>query len=1072
MAEDSVGVSYHAFISYSHRDTGWGEWLHKGLERYKVPKPLVGRSTERGDPVPARIYPVFRDREELPTAVDLGEIIARALAQSRYLIVICSPASARSKWVNQEILEFKRLGGENRVLAIIVDGEPNASVGKADFPADLECFPEALRFKLGNDGTLSKEPTEPIAADARRHGDGKEDALLKLVAGILGVGYAELKRRDEVQRRRRQRFVMVTISSVALVVSGLGLMAFIQRSIALEQKKLAQDNANEATRQRNEAVSQRKEAQFNMAQAELALARHWLETGEAAKAVGTSLRAIDASEESDRHIDAVWPVLRRALDLRQVDMEWPAHRGEVDSISFDGSGERLLTVCREAGEIAVWSAHDGTLLVRIPCKQVALAAWTSDDSQIVTLEAGQSPGLCWRDPATGEILMRKNVPDFADDIDLSPGDPDPKWIANTRFTDGIAHSVMIRLEDGFSDWSVPVKQGEISRTRFLPDVGVALRIESNTGVGVISLKDGTEISRFEGINTFKDLDLASIVPSADLTRIAAVVIDNDQPASVGVWRLSDGKRLVEFEPGGASAFDIWFYLTPDGRLAGKLEPLLAAISGPLSRISLTVESSGPLLAWAEGTPESGPVALSTRSVGRLASPQVSIIYPQSGLESEISGPGMGLTDLAVAPCGKRVAVSSKGGTIQFWQLAKPPVEPEPTFPATVEVVAVAENTGHLLLKAADSVIVWDVGRRRILSTMPATSPEAVTTDSATDARYHWNASAEWLAVTRLAEDEADTGSVLFYHTGTGALLGEYRLQTRYPEIILAPRGHRALIRTGHFSADLVVGNNGGIQAHPLPFSGNDPPEAAFSADGEKVYISPRPGWLEIISSSTGRSERKIKLGDDETWSPRVSALVVHPSGGELLAGTSGKWLRVDFRMETSTEMEADFDLLARPAFVGDGHLLMSRVGTRLHWWQWPNLRPVGDTEASFDPFACDPLPGHDLLLLRDPHLLLRSCVVVEQQGGHQGLVLDNVVGISPALGLAATQETESFRVVRLHDGEILAEVQSLRVSQACFAPDGSRVGVVLSDNSRYVSLPLVANRALLLERARRLVPSY
>jgi hypothetical protein len=124
-----------------------GDWLHRALETYRVPKPLVGHPIERGYPVPARIFPIFRDREELPTAVDLGEIINHALEQSRYLIVICSPHSAQSQWVNEEIRTFKRLGRENRILCIIVDGEPNASDGKPGFGRDAECFPEAVRFK-------------------------------------------------------------------------------------------------------------------------------------------------------------------------------------------------------------------------------------------------------------------------------------------------------------------------------------------------------------------------------------------------------------------------------------------------------------------------------------------------------------------------------------------------------------------------------------------------------------------------------------------------------------------------------------------------------------------------------------------------------------------------------------------------------------------------------------------------------------------------------------------------------------------------------------------------------------
>ena len=178
-------TKYWAFLSYSHRDARWGAWLHKQLESYRPPKPLVGTVTARGA-VPKRLTPIFRDREELASATDLGTVINEALTQSACQIVICSPSSARSKWVNEEILAFKRLGREDRIFCLIVDGEPNAS----DDPAHTqeECFPQALRYKLGPDGNLSTVRTEPIAADARPGKDGRTNAKLKLIAGILGVG--------------------------------------------------------------------------------------------------------------------------------------------------------------------------------------------------------------------------------------------------------------------------------------------------------------------------------------------------------------------------------------------------------------------------------------------------------------------------------------------------------------------------------------------------------------------------------------------------------------------------------------------------------------------------------------------------------------------------------------------------------------------------------------------------------------------------------------------------------------------------------------------------------------------
>src|SRR5271165_4683038 len=99
---------YRAFIAYSHQDEAWAKWLHKALETYRVPARLVGTKTEVGA-IPPRLAPIFRDRDELPSSPDLSRKINEALAQSEHLIVICSPHSAASRYVNEEIITFKRL---------------------------------------------------------------------------------------------------------------------------------------------------------------------------------------------------------------------------------------------------------------------------------------------------------------------------------------------------------------------------------------------------------------------------------------------------------------------------------------------------------------------------------------------------------------------------------------------------------------------------------------------------------------------------------------------------------------------------------------------------------------------------------------------------------------------------------------------------------------------------------------------------------------------------------------------------------------------------------------------------
>jgi WD40 repeat protein len=246
---------YRAFISYSHKDRQWGDWLHRRLESYRIPRSLVGVAGRDG-PLPAKLFPVFRDREELPSSADLSSQVQQALEDSASLIVICSPHSARSRWVNEEILAFKRLGREDRISAIIVAGEPNAELGSGLNPDD-ECFPTALKFKLGADGALSTARVEPVAADSRPTGDGRENSLLKLIAGILGIPYDNLKQRELVAARRRARVAQAIAASMivlALAASIGGIISWAASSVAQQRLAAAQIAESESVLEKVQAL--------------------------------------------------------------------------------------------------------------------------------------------------------------------------------------------------------------------------------------------------------------------------------------------------------------------------------------------------------------------------------------------------------------------------------------------------------------------------------------------------------------------------------------------------------------------------------------------------------------------------------------------------------------------------------------------------------------------------------------------------------------------------------------------------------------------------------------------------
>lgn len=201
---------YKAYLSYSHKDESWARWLHRALESYRVPRKLVGNKTHAGE-VPQRIRPVFRDRDDLSSAHDLGDTVKQALADSENLIVICSPNAAGSHWVNEEIRQFAGLGRSGRIFCIIVDGQA------AEDGSVAACFPVALT-EIGLQ--------EPLAADVRQWADGKHVALLKLIAGLLGLRLDELRQRDMQRHRKRLVFVVVSVAMV-LTLAALTIAARI-----------------------------------------------------------------------------------------------------------------------------------------------------------------------------------------------------------------------------------------------------------------------------------------------------------------------------------------------------------------------------------------------------------------------------------------------------------------------------------------------------------------------------------------------------------------------------------------------------------------------------------------------------------------------------------------------------------------------------------------------------------------------------------------------------------------------------------------------------------------------------
>lgn len=219
---------YRAFLSYSHADTAAAKRVHGRLESFHIDKDLVGRETPAG-PIPETLRPIFRDRHEFGAGGSLAEQTAAALESSAALIVLASPHAARSKYVNEELRQFKSRHPERPVIPLIVEGEPG--------DPEKECFPPALRFAVAPDGAITDKTVDVLAADLREQGDGMELALSKVVARLLGLAPDEVYRRADRERRRQRRRERRVQAVIYVMLVGIitGLVGWINQSYLKER---------------------------------------------------------------------------------------------------------------------------------------------------------------------------------------------------------------------------------------------------------------------------------------------------------------------------------------------------------------------------------------------------------------------------------------------------------------------------------------------------------------------------------------------------------------------------------------------------------------------------------------------------------------------------------------------------------------------------------------------------------------------------------------------------------------------------------------------------------------------
>lgn len=324
-------MKYDAFISYRHAelDLRIAKKLHKGLETFKVPRAIVRKSGKKN------IRRVFRDQEELPIGSDLGDNIEAALAESEFLIVICSPRTPESYWVRKEIETFIKLHDREHVLAVLIEGEPDQS------------FPEEL---LADD---EGNPVEPLAADVRGESDREIDKKLKaetvrLAAPLLGCGYDDLRQRH---RERKMKKAAAALSAVAASAILFGIYS----------------TYNAVMIQQNYEGKQRNQSKY-LADTSLGL----LEAGDRRAAALVALEALPGEENDKPYVAEAQYALSRALYCYDTGQDMKPDRilpHEQPVSDFWLSQDAAMAVTIDQGNnVYVWEIGSGKKLLQIPPK--------------------------------------------------------------------------------------------------------------------------------------------------------------------------------------------------------------------------------------------------------------------------------------------------------------------------------------------------------------------------------------------------------------------------------------------------------------------------------------------------------------------------------------------------------------------------------------------------------------------------------------------------------------------------------------------------------------------------------
>lgn len=403
-SKQTNSFGYAAFISYRHlpKDTEIACEVQHAIEKYRLPRhvlvantPVSSKSQTDSNQSKHRttrlatLGKCFRDEDELAASHSLPDSIQKALAASHTLIVICSPETQNSPWVQREIDMFEQIHGREHIICVLAAGTPEESI------------PSSLKSHLESDanGVMHETLDEPLAADLRTNTKAKRKAeLLRTIAAVAGCSYDDLVQRE--QARKRKRIALITaIAILAIIIISFVAFRFNQTNEAA----LIAESKNLAT----QALTQ-------------------YDQGERIEAIKTALQALPSSENDTSRplVPEAQSALEKLLALNP-DPEQPwvpfylfEAEDEVVDIAYSEEGD-WFALLDATGSVSVYNTGNGTLLCKAS-PEIFMPKSDTSPSRDWFIEAVSSSclvmgnrtgegGLAGFNPLTNKNLWNQNI---------------------------------------------------------------------------------------------------------------------------------------------------------------------------------------------------------------------------------------------------------------------------------------------------------------------------------------------------------------------------------------------------------------------------------------------------------------------------------------------------------------------------------------------------------------------------------------------------------------------------------------------------------------------------------------